>query len=94
MPNEPMTSSHTKKRTRSSITLQLDSAAPVGIQVKMTRGEQNRHTLYFEIQYEEREVGFSHATSWSRTLWKDSKPNEIRRIKIFPPIKGGRQGLL
>jgi len=94
MLREPTISSPTKKRTKSSITLQLDSTAPVGIQVKTTRGEQNRHTLYFEVQYEEREVGFKHATSWSRTLWKDSKPNEIRRIKIFPPIKGGRQGIL
>ena len=94
MPSEPTSSLPTKKRTRSSIALQVDSTAPVGIQVKTTRGERGRHTLYFEVQYEELEVGLNHATNWFRTLWKDSKPNEIRRIKTFPPVKGGRQVLL
>ena len=94
MLKEPTISSHTKKRTKSSITLQLDSTAPVGIQVKTTRGELNRHTLYFEVQYEELEVGLNHATNWFRMLWKDSRPNEIRRIKMFPPTKGGMQVLL
>ena len=53
MPSEPTSSLPTKKRTRSSIALQVDSTGPVGIQVKMTRGERGRRTLYFELQYEE-----------------------------------------
>ena len=76
--------------------LQLDSMGPVGIQdlVKMTRGERDRHTVYLELQYEELGNGLNHATSWFRTLWKDSQPHEIRRIKMYPPTKDGRQVLL
>ena len=94
MLSEPTSSLPTKKRTRSSIALQVDSTGPVGIQVKMTRGERCRHTLYFELQYEELGIELNHATNWFRTLWKDSRPNEIRRIKMYPPTKGGRQVLL
>ena len=94
MPSEPTSSLPTKKRTRSSIALQVDSTGPVGIQVKTTRGERGRHTLYFELQYEELGIVLNHATNWFRTLWKYSRPNEIRRINMYPPTKGGRQVLL
>ena len=94
MPSEAQISLHTKKRTRSSIALQVYSTAAVGIQVRTTRGERDRHTLYFELQYEELGNGLNHATSWYRTVWKDSRPNEIRRVQMIPSTKGGRQVLL
>ena len=96
MLSEPTSSLPTKKRTRSSMAMQLDSTGPVGIQVKMTRGERDRHTVYLELQYEELGNGLNinHATSWFRTLWKGSRPHEIRRIKMYPPTKDGRQMLL
>ena len=84
----------TRKRTKSSMALQLDSTGLVDIQVKMTRMGRDRHSVSLELQYEGQGKGLNQATSWFRTLWKDSRPHETRRIKMYPPIKGGRQALL
>ena len=81
----------TRKRTKSSMALQVDSTGPVDIQVKTTRVGRDRHAVVFELQYEGRETGLNHATSWFKTLWKDSRPHETRRITMYPPIKGGAQ---
>ena len=58
----------TRKRTRSSMALQLDSTGPVDIQVTMTRVGRGRHAVAFELQYEWHEVGSNHATSPYRAL--------------------------
>ena len=70
----PMTSLPTRKRTRSSMALQVNSMGPVDIQVKTIHVERDRQSVVLELRYGRHETDLNRATSWYRTLWQDSNP--------------------
>ena len=86
MQSELTNSVPTKKRTRSSMALQINSTERVDIQVKMIHVERDHQAVVLELRYGRHETGLNHATSWYRTLWQDSKPHETRLIKMYRPI--------
>ena len=86
MQSELTNSLPTKKRTRSSMALQVNSTGRVDIQVKMICVQRDHQVVVLELQYGRHEAGLNHATSWYRTLWQDSKPHETHLIKMHCPI--------
>ena len=86
MQSQQTNSLPTKKRMRSSMALQVNSTGGVDIQVKMIRVQRDHQVVVLELQYGRHETGLHHATSWYRTLWKDSGPHETHLIKMHRPI--------
>ena len=71
---------------RSSMALQVNSTDCVDIQVKMIRVQRDHQVVVLELQYGTHEAGLNHATSWYRTVWKDSEPHETHIVKMHRPI--------
>ena len=83
MLREHTTSSPTKKCMRSSMALQVNSMGRVDIQVKTIRVEQDRQSVILELRYGRHGTDFNCATTWWRTLWRDSEPHETHFVKIY-----------
>ena len=86
MLNEPTNSLLTKKHMRSSMELQMNSMGRVHIQVKTVHVERDRQSVVLELRYGRHETDLNRATSWYRTLWQDSNPNDTHFIKMYRPI--------
>ena len=90
-------SSHTKKRTRSSMALQVNSMGRVDIQVKMinTRGTRSSVSglrLVLELRYGRHGTDFNRATTWWRTSCQDSEPHTTHVVKMHRPSTADPKG--
>ena len=86
MLSEPKTSSPIKTSMRSSMSLQVNAMRRVDIQVKKIRLEQDRQSVVLELRYGRHETDFNRATTWWRTLWRDSEPHETHFVKMHRTI--------
>ena len=90
MLSEHTTSSPIKKRMSSSMVLQVNSMGLAWIfniiQVKTIRVEQDRQSVVLELHYGRHGTDLNRATTWWRTLWRDSEPHETHFVKIQQPI--------
>ena len=66
--------------------LQVNSMGRVGIQVKTIRVEQDQKSVVLELLYGRHGTDFNRATTWWRTLWRDSEPHETHFVKMHRPI--------
>ena len=76
---------------RSSMALQENSTGRVDIKVIRAQRDHQDLVVVLELQYGRHETGLNHATSWYRTLWKDSDPHETRLIKRTWVTRYGRK---
>ena len=83
--SDPKISSPIKKHIRSSMALQVNSIGRVDIQVKKMRAEQDRQSVVLALCYSRHETDFNCATTWWRTLWRDSEPHETHFGKTPRP---------